>query len=123
MDMVLAYELTVLSFVLFDVLILILFGTILDSASVMILVVPIALPLAVGLDLNLIWLGVITVTVIEIGLLTPPFGKSVFAIKATLQNDLISVEDIFKEALPFLMIIFFVLMLVIFIPNLTLFFI
>jgi C4-dicarboxylate transporter DctM subunit len=112
-------DISALSFVLIYVAFLILFGTILDSASVMILVVPITLPLAATYDLNLIWLGIVTVISIEIGLLTPPFGMSLFAIKSTIEDDSVSIEDIFKGTFPFLAIIVIVLALVIALPSIT----
>ena len=58
-------------------LLLVVLGTLLDSTSIMLIMLPLALPVAAALGANLVWFGVITTIAIEIGLLTPPFGLSV----------------------------------------------
>ena len=56
----------------------------------------------------------------EIGLLTPPLGISCFVIKATLNDDRISLKDVFLGALPFAGVMLLVLILLICYPQLTL---
>jgi len=60
------------------------------------------------------------VVAVEIGLLTPPFGLSIYVIKSTLENQSISLGDIFRGTLPFTLMMFAVLMLLIFVPSLSL---
>ncbi|MEM6744332.1 MAG: TRAP transporter large permease subunit, partial [Pseudomonadota bacterium] len=76
-------------------------GAILDSSSIMLILVPLMLPVAIGLELDLIWFGVVTVIAVEIGLLTPPFGISVFVVKSTLAGRAPPLGDIFAGAAPF----------------------
>lgn len=102
------------------VLVIIAMGTILDSSSIMLIVLPLVLPVAIELQLDLIWFGIITVLAVEIGLLTPPMGLSVFVIKGTLADQNISLGDIFKGAAPFALIMLLVLILVIAVPGLAL---
>ena len=102
------------------VLVIIAMGTILDSSSIMLIVLPLVLPVAIELQLDLIWFGIITVLAVEIGLLTPPMGLSVFVIKGTLADQDISLGDIFKGAAPFALIMLLVLILVIAVPGLAL---
>ena len=98
----------------------VLLGTILDSASIMLLTLPIALPILMGANVDLIWLGVLTVLAVEIGLLTPPFGIAVFVIKATLGPDSrITLGEIFIGALPFAVMMALVLALVFLFPSLA----
>ena len=78
------------------------------------------LPMAEQYGLNLIWFGVVTVVAVEIGLLTPPFGLSVYVIKSTLQDQRITLGDIFRGAAPFTLMMFAVLLLLIFVPQLSL---
>ncbi len=66
-----------------------------------------------------IWFGVITVLAVEIGLLTPPFGISVFVIKSALDDDTISLGDIFIGAAPFALMMVLVLGLVLAFPVLA----
>lgn len=82
-------------------LILLLLGMIMDSASIMLVVIPLFLPVFLALGTDLVWLGVLTVLVVEIGLLTPPFGLAAYVVKSTLDRQDISLTDIFLGALPF----------------------
>lgn len=101
-------------------LVIILLGTILDSASIMLLTLPIALPILAGTGVDLIWLGVLVILSVEIGLLTPPFGIAVFVVKATLGPDSeVTLNDIFAGAFPFAVMMLFVLILVFLFPWLA----
>lgn len=101
-------------------LVVILLGTILDSASIMLLTLPIAIPILVGLQVDLIWLGVLMVIAVEIGLLTPPFGIAVFVVKATLGPDSkVTLNDIFAGSAPFALMMLLVLVLVFLFPWLA----
>jgi tripartite ATP-independent transporter DctM subunit len=98
-------------------IVIILLGTILDSASIMLLTLPIAVPILTGTGVDLIWLGVLVVIAVEIGLLTPPFGIAVFVVKATLGPDSkVTLNDIFAGAAPFALMMFIVLTLVFIFP-------
>jgi C4-dicarboxylate transporter, DctM subunit len=100
--------------------VIILLGTILDSASIMLLTLPIALPILTGTDVDLIWLGVMVVLAVEIGLLTPPFGIAAFVVKATLGPDsTVTLGDIFAGAAPFAAMMLLVLVLVFLFPWLA----
>jgi tripartite ATP-independent transporter DctM subunit len=100
--------------------VIVLLGTILDSASIMLLTLPIAIPILTGMDVDLIWLGVLVVLSVEIGLLTPPFGIAVFVVKATLgPESKISLNEIFMGALPFEAMMLLVLIIVFFFPALA----
>ncbi|TKT82480.1 TRAP transporter large permease [Aquamicrobium sp. LC103] len=101
-------------------LVVILLGTILDSASIMLLTLPIAIPILMGMQVDLIWLGVLMVIAVEIGLLTPPFGIAVFVVKATLGPDSkVTLNDIFAGSAPFAGMMLLVLVLVFLFPWLA----
>lgn len=102
------------------VILLILLGTIIDTASMILIVAPLFLPAVEALDLNLVWFGIVTVIGAEIGLLTPPLGISCFVIKSTLNDPEISLADIFMGAFPFAVIMLAVLILIIAYPQLSL---
>jgi tripartite ATP-independent transporter DctM subunit len=97
-------------------------GCIIDSASIMLIVLPLMLPVAKTLGIDLVWFGVITVIAVEIGLLTPPFGISVYVVKSTLNDPRITLWDIFAGTQPFTLIMFVVLLLIIAFPGIALFF-
>ena len=102
------------------VLLMLFLGTLLDTASIILIVVPLFLPLAEALDISLIWFGIITVVGAEIGLLTPPLGISCFVIKSTINDDRISLKDVFMGALPFAFVMLIVLFILIEFPILSL---
>jgi C4-dicarboxylate transporter, DctM subunit len=88
-------------FLLLFLALVIVLGFIIDSISIMLIVLPIALPVAQAAGFDLIWFGVITVISVEIGLLTPPFGLSVYTIKTALGDPDLHAGEIFRGALPF----------------------
>lgn len=83
------------------ILVWLVLGCLIDSASIMLLTLPLMLPIVKTLGYSLIWFGVVSVIVIEMGLLTPPFGMVVFAMKATLRDEA-KIEEIFQGSYPFL---------------------
>ena len=68
------------------VILLIFLGTILDTASIILIVVPLFLPAVEAFGGDLVWFGIVTVIGAEIGLLTPPLGISCFVIKSTIND-------------------------------------
>ena len=102
------------------VVLLLLLGTILDTASIILIVVPLFLPAIEGLGRDLVWFGIVTVVGAEIGLLTPPLGLSCFVIKSTINDPDISLYDIFFGAFPFAVMMLLVLVLIIAFPAISL---
>jgi tripartite ATP-independent transporter DctM subunit len=102
------------------VLILLLLGTMLDTTSIILIMVPLFLPVVVPYGVNLVWFGIITIVGAEIGLLTPPLGISCYVIKTALADDRIGLRDIFAGALPFAAVMLLVLILLILFPSLSL---
>jgi tripartite ATP-independent transporter DctM subunit len=98
------------------VILLILLGTIIDTASIILIVVPLFLPAVEAFGGDLVWFGIITVIGAEIGLLTPPLGLSCFTIKSAIDDPSISLYDIFAGAFPFAVTMLFVLILIIAYP-------
>jgi C4-dicarboxylate transporter DctM subunit len=73
-------------FLLLYIVLVIALGCLIDSISIMLILLPIALPIADAAGFDLIWFGVMTVVAVEIGLLTPPFGLSVYTIRSALND-------------------------------------
>ncbi len=80
-------------------------GTVMDSLSMIFLTVPIFWPIIAGLDFGMgpeetkLWFGIITLIVVEMGLITPPVGLNVFIIN-TMARDVPMIET-FKGIIPF----------------------
>ena len=101
------------------VILMLFLGTLLDTASIILIVVPLFLPLIEVMGLSPVWFGIITVVGAEIGLLTPPLGISCFVIKSTLNDDRIKLKDVFLGALPFAFVMLMVLALLIKYPAIS----
>ncbi|TDK44517.1 TRAP transporter large permease [Antarcticimicrobium luteum] len=106
-------------FLVVYVALVLLLGMILDSSSILLIVVPIAAPIAQDLGFDLIQFGIITVIAVEVGLLTPPFGISIFTVHSTLADGRTSLESIFAGALPYVGVMLIVLSLVAVFPGLV----
>jgi tripartite ATP-independent transporter DctM subunit len=115
-DLVRASGFSPLGFLCFYSVIILLMGMILDSTSILLIMVPIAAPIAQGLGIDLSHFGIITVLAVEIGLLTPPFGISVFTVHNTLNDPNVTVEQIFAATLPFIGVMLAVLVIVALLP-------
>ena len=110
----------VLALMMIYIPMLLLLGTIIDTASMILIVAPLFLPAIEALGLDLVWFGIVTVIAAEIGLLTPPLGISCFVIKSTLNDPKIKLSDIFAGAFPFAVIMLVVLFAIIAWPQLSL---
>jgi tripartite ATP-independent transporter DctM subunit len=102
------------------ILIVVLLGTILDSASIMLILLPLIIPVMTDLNVDLVWFGIVTIIAVEIGLLTPPLGIACFVIKSNLQDDRITLNDIFAGAAPFAFTMLLTLIVVVLVPWLSL---
>ena len=101
-------------------LLLIVLGMVLDSTSILLILLPLALPVVGELGGDLVWFGVVTVIGVEIGLMTPPLGLSVYVIKSSLDDPEISLGTIFAGASPFIIITLAVTVLLMAFPALSL---
>ncbi|MGE0503479.1 MAG: TRAP transporter large permease [Rhizobiaceae bacterium] len=108
-----------LGFMMLFIALVIVMGCFIDSISIMLILLPIALPVAQAAGFDLIWFGVMTVVAVEIGLLTPPFGLSVFTIKASIDDRTLKVGEIFRGALPFVLAMLVCLVILAIFPQIA----
>jgi tripartite ATP-independent transporter DctM subunit len=113
------WDLTFFQIMLLYVILMLVLGTLLDTASIILIVVPLFITLIESQGLSLIWFGIVTVIGAEIGLLTPPLGISCFVIKSTLNDPNISLKDVFLGSLPFAFLMLLVLIVIIQYPILS----
>ena len=99
-------------------------GFVMDSLSMILLTVPIFWPIVAGLDFGLgpeetkLWFGIITLIVVEVGLITPPVGLNVFVINSMARD--VPMIETFKGVVPFLASDAVRVVLIIVFPTLTL---
>jgi C4-dicarboxylate transporter, DctM subunit len=89
---------TAMLIIMINVILLIL-GCFIDAITITLLTIPIFVPLIVSLGMDPIWFGVVFCVNTQIGLITPPMGTDLFAVK-TIFN--IPTNEILKGVIPFL---------------------
>lgn len=93
-------------------------GCIMDSFTVMIVTVPIVTPVILSMGYDMVWWGIINLVIVELGLITPPFGLHLFVLKSMIPS--LSLEKLYQGVLPFCIADFFKLALLVSFPILIL---
>jgi len=96
---------------------LLIVGCLMDIYSALLVVVPLILPIAISYDIHPIHLGIIFLTNLEIGYSTPPVGMNLF-ISCFRFNK--SVLSLYRAAIPFLLILLVGLIIITYVPELSL---
>jgi TRAP-type C4-dicarboxylate transport system permease large subunit len=99
---------------LLDNLILLLLGCLLEGTTILLVVVPILIPPAKALGIDLVYFGVVVVVNIMIGLVTPPYGLLLFVVANMTKQ---SLGSIVREALPFIVAALLVLAFITAVPE------
>jgi tripartite ATP-independent transporter DctM subunit len=94
-------------------------GMVIDSISIMLLTVTIFEPIAVSLGYDPIAFAIIGILAIEAGLLTPPFGLLVYTVKAAIQDDDVSIVEIFKSSTPYWVVMLIGMTLIAIFPQIA----
>jgi tripartite ATP-independent transporter DctM subunit len=97
----------------------ILLGTFLDELAMILLTLPIFFPVVTRLGFDPIWFGVITVLVVQMGMISPPVGMTMFIVKGIAPD--IPLETIFKGVLPFTIAVALLMLLLLVFPQIALF--
>ncbi len=96
---------------------LLLIGCLMDIFSAIIVIVPLIAPLGVHFGIDPIHLAIIIIANLELGFLTPPVGMNLFLAAYRFNEDM---PTIYKATLPFFIVKFFVVILITYLPFLTL---
>ncbi|MFH1212783.1 MAG: TRAP transporter large permease subunit [Candidatus Neomarinimicrobiota bacterium] len=107
-----------ITFLLVLNLFLLITGALLDIFSAIIIVVPLIIPIALSYGINPVHLGIIFLTNLEIGYITPPIGLNLFIASFRFKK---SITYLYKVSLPFLFLMLIALLLITYIPQLSLF--
>lgn len=102
--------------ILVNVLLLVL-GCLLEGTAILLIVVPVLVPTAKALGIDMVHFGVVVVVNIMLGLITPPYGLLLF-IMTNITG--VPLRDIVRDCMPFLFAMFAALALITFIPELVL---
>ncbi len=93
-------------------------GTFMETASALVILTPVFLPVVEALHINLVHFGLIMVTGLAIGMVTPPVAICLY-VASSIAN--ISLERISKAVLPMVVLLIFILLLITYVPQLVLF--
>ncbi len=98
-------------------ILLLIFGNFMEPTSVVLILTPIIFPIATQMGIDPVHLGIIMVLNMQIGLVTPPVGLNLF-VTASVAN--MSMEEVIQAALPWLMVLLSVLIIITYIPGISL---
>ena len=104
------------TFIAISMLAILILGFFIDFIEIAFLVVPILLPVAIALDINLVWFAILISMNLQTSFLTPPFGFSLFYLKGVAPKSL-RTTTIYKGVIPFILIQIAVLLLVLLFPE------
>jgi C4-dicarboxylate transporter, DctM subunit len=108
------FHLTAVGYLLLVNAILLILGCLLEGTTILLVIVPIMIPTAKLLGIDLVHFGVVVVLNVMIGLLTPPFGLLLFVVANMTKQPLLAIV---RESLPFIVGAIIVLALITFIPE------
>jgi tripartite ATP-independent transporter DctM subunit len=94
-------------------------GMFLDTMAMLVLTIPVVIPVAIGLDWDLIWFGVIVVIALEMGMISPPVGINVFIVKSIAPD--VPMARIFAGIWPFWFAMLAMILLLVLFPQLALY--
>ncbi len=93
-----------------------LLGFFLDYIEISYIVIPLVYPVAEALGINMVWFAILIAMNLQTSFLTPPFGFALFYLKGVVDSSVRTV-DIYRGVIPFILIQFLVLMVVLFFPS------
>lgn len=96
--------------------ILLIMGCLMEPLSILMITVPIFIPLAKALDIDVMALCVMMLVNMEVAVISPPFGMSLFVMKGIMPPD-VSMTTIWKSAVPFIACIVVVIIVLMFAPG------
>ncbi|MBL4638360.1 MAG: TRAP transporter large permease subunit [Proteobacteria bacterium] len=105
-------------FLILSMVLIFVLGFFLDFIEICFIVVPIIAPIAIHLGLDPLWFALLIALNLQTSFLTPPFGFSLFYLKASAPD--LKLQDIYRGVVPFIVIQIIVLALIICFPSITL---
>ncbi|MBM1816363.1 TRAP transporter large permease [Pseudosulfitobacter pseudonitzschiae] len=117
-ELIIGADLTAWQVITVILLLYIVLGCFMDSVSMIFLTLPFVYPIVQSYDMDPIWFGVLLLSVVEIGLITPPVGMNLFIVKASTPQ--LPMRELYAAILPFLAADILRLILIAAVPALSL---
>ena len=105
-------------FVMVVCLVLVAMGLVFETLSMVLIMVPVLLPAAMGMGIDPIWFGIFMVIMVECALITPPVGLNLYVIQSVARAPL---GEVAKGVLPFLALMILTVFVMYIIPDLALY--
>lgn len=93
-------------------------GCFLETLSMMIGTIPIVYPLITALGIDPVWFGIFLVVMCEMALITPPVGMNLYVVQGVRRHG--SIVDVIQGTMPFLLMMFVLVVLLIYLPDIAL---
>ena len=93
-------------------------GCFMETVAIMMITIPIYMPVVTALGFDKIWFGVMMLIALETGLITPPFGVTLFVMKGVAPDD-ITMADIWKAVTPYVIVDLLCIALVMAMPRIA----
>lgn len=117
---ILSMQLSKYMVMLFIIIIYLILGTFLEAVAILALTLPIFFPILKQLGFDETLIGIVAVMLVEIGVLTPPLGTNVYAVKAA-AGDIVTMNEVFRGIWPFFFAYLASVGLVVAFPQIALF--
>ncbi|MGK7917550.1 MAG: TRAP transporter large permease subunit, partial [Prochloraceae cyanobacterium] len=106
------------SFLIVNMLTIFILGFFIDFFEIAFIVIPLFAPVAQKLGIDLVWYGVIIGANLQTSFLTPPFGFALFFLRGVAPPE-VKTEEIYRGAIPFIVLQLLVLVLIINFPQIV----
>lgn len=117
-EITLGMGLTPFLFVCVILVVYLLFGIVCDAPIILLLTLPIISPMAKGMGIDMIWFGVVSTLVVNLGAITPPFAMGIFMLKNVGPQDL-TLMSMYRGAVPYCVASLIVVIIIMFYPGLA----
>ena len=105
-------------FLLISMFLIFILGFFLDFLQVCFIVIPILVPIANQLNIDMLWFAILIALNLQTSFLTPPFGFSLFYLKAVAPSE-VRIQDIYLGIIPFVLLQVATIIIIILIPDLV----
>ncbi|MBH0238385.1 TRAP transporter large permease [Methylobrevis albus] len=112
------YDLSPVMFLIIVNILLLILGCLLEGTTILLIVIPVLVPTAQALGIDMVHFGIVVVINIMIGLITPPYGLLLFIMTNIAQ---VSMRELVRDVTPFLLAMLAALALFTFVPDIVLF--
>jgi C4-dicarboxylate transporter DctM subunit len=116
-DILEGYDLSAFEFLVVVNVVLLLLGCVLEGTAILLIIVPVFIPTAEALGIDMVHFGVVVVVNIMLGLITPPYGLLLFVTSGVTG---VPLRAIVREVMPFLYIMIVALVIITFVPEVVL---